>query len=146
MQELPTSPAPSTSSKRTIEFRTLTSVFGNGYQQDMPDGINDEIVKWSVVYDNISKAERDAIIAVLKAAKSWDTIRWVDPDGVLMTYKMTTEGYSETRSANQYTISFNLKSVPGQATVSGPQFTANFNFVYVSGLVNNFYLALKGEL
>lgn len=146
MQRLPSFPLPSTSSTRKVEYRTITSIFGNGYQQDMPDGINDEIVVWNLSYENINKQERDLIINVLKKAKAWDLIAWVDTDNILRVYKMTPEGYSESRQAAVYSLSFTLKSMPGQIIEAADRFSVEFNFNYAPQQPQEFEFNLIGEV
>lgn len=145
MQILPSKPLPSTSSSDTTEFKTNSVVFGNGYQQDRPDGINDEVVTWQVVYENISRAEYESLVEVLKAAKSWDTIRWADPNGVIRLYKMTPKGYSKTQTANLFTLRFELKSVPGVIQQGGQQFAVDFNFEYIPNHPENYVFSLRGQ-
>lgn len=145
MQTLPSTPLPSPSSSDTTEYKTLSVVFGNGYQQDLPDGINDEIVTWNLVYENINKTDYDTLVSVLKAAKSWDTISWVDPNGVLRLYKMTPKGYSKSQVANLFTLRFELKSVPGQVIVGGAQYAVDFNFEYIPNHTENFAFSLRGQ-
>jgi len=145
MQTLPPLPLPSPSSSDTTEFKTLSVVFGNGYRQDRPDGINDEIVTWNLVYENINKTDYDSLVSVLKAAKSWDTISWIDPNGVHRLYKMTEKGYSKTQVANLFTLRFELKSIPGQSIVSGEQYAVDFNFEYIPNNTENFSFSLRGQ-
>lgn len=145
MQTLPEYPRPSQSSTREVEFRTLSVQFGNGYQQDIPDGINDMVITWNLVYENVPKTQRDAIVAVLDAARSWDVIRWTDPDGQLINYKMR-GSYKESRKALAWTISFQLRNLPGQTVFAGQQYLVNDYFDYASGVVEEFTFTLRGQL
>ena len=145
MQTLPEYPRPSQSSTREVEFRTLSVQFGNGYQQDMPDGINDTVITWNLVYENIPKSQRDAIVEVLDAARSWDTIRWTDPDGQLINYKIR-GSYKEARKALVYTLSFQLRSLPGQTVFAGQQYLVNHYYDYVPGVVEEFTYTLRGHI
>lgn len=111
-QTLPTSPIVSKSSSRSVEHRALSMQFGNGYQQDVADGINNKVETWNITYDSIGLSDRNAILAVLDAAGSWDVINWTAPGGSALKYKLEKSGYTEVPvGSNRYTLTFKLKQV-----------------------------------
>ena len=110
-QTLPTTPTPSEASSCTFEQRVNTLQFGNGYQQDAVSGINNEFEVWRVVYTQITAAQYSAIRTVLSAAGSWDVINWTAPGGTAKKYKMDKAGYTMSRVAATYNLSFTLKQV-----------------------------------
>ncbi|MDI1362508.1 phage tail protein [Methylotenera sp.] len=111
-QTLPTTPIISPSSTKTKGFNIHTSQFGNGYREDAPLGINYAMEKWDISYEMLNATDRNAIIAVIEASGGWDIINWTAPGGTAKRYKMTKDGYSETRMAATYTIKFKLEQVP----------------------------------
>jgi phage-related protein len=102
--------SPSSSLKKID--KTLSVVYGNGYQQDMRDGINSKKEERNIVYENISEADRNTIVAVLEAAGGWDKIIWTAPGGTAKNYKLVDGAYTENRVANRYSLNFQLRQVP----------------------------------
>lgn len=108
---LPANPAPSQSSQRTVEHRGRSMQFGNGYRQDVVDGINSKVEKWDLVYENLNLTDRNSIIAALDAAGTWDIIWWTAPDSTAKKYKLDKSGYSERRGATTYDLRFKIEQV-----------------------------------
>jgi len=63
----------------TKEFRVLRSDFGDGYSQRTPDGLNIEIEKWSLIWNNITLAQKDIIINFLDARQGAEAILFTMP-------------------------------------------------------------------
>ena len=110
-QALPLLTSISQSSARRRMYRTLTSQFGDGYAQHTPDGINNIVDEWSLVYENLTNAERTTLVTALDAVKSSDYFTWTAPgDTSQKRFKVTQDGWSESpRSGDLWTISFTLK-------------------------------------
>lgn len=58
---------PSYSVSDDHQFRLLTAQFGDGYVQDVADGINPDLGQWSLSFNSRTKTQSDAIIAFFKA-------------------------------------------------------------------------------
>lgn len=81
------------STRQTI-FRTLVSSFGNGYEQRSPDGINNKLVKWDLVWENLTSAEVSSLTTVFDTVGGWDYITYTDPvDSTSKRFKLS-DGYS----------------------------------------------------
>lgn len=99
---------------RQRRYRTLTAQFGDGYSQEVPDGINNEVDEWRVVYENLTTSERNALLSVLSSVKASDYLTWTPPGGSAGRFKLTPDGFSETaKSGDHYDISFTLRQVFG---------------------------------
>lgn len=110
-QALPYTDRISQGSTRTRTNRVLAAQFGDGYEQTAPDGINNKIDTWSISYDNLTLAERNAVWAVLDAVGSYDYLTWT-PIGEVTSkrFKVTSDGVSEQPvSGDLYNISFTMK-------------------------------------
>ncbi len=99
----------SSSMKRT--FRVKRVEFGNGYEQVAPDGINSSRDEWSVVYRNLTSAERDTLLNVLNAAQGWDYISWQAPgDAASKKWRINNE-YSMSTNGNLWSVTVPLLQV-----------------------------------
>ena len=52
-----TIPLPSTGKTSTVNFRTLTNNFGDGYKQVAPDGINTKSQTFEVTWDVLNPSD-----------------------------------------------------------------------------------------
>jgi len=104
----------SQSSTKQREIRLLKQDFGDGYSQRTPDGINYKKDIHSIVYENMSGTERNAI---------WAWISTVD-DGTLFTY--TRPGDTE----QKYIIEGNIS----ESVLAGDVYTINFTIKQVFDL------------
>jgi phage-related protein len=97
----------SQSSNTKVSFRTIESQFGNGFSQRTPDGINNRIEEWSIIWENIRSSERDTILTALDSVGSWDYLTWGTKK-----YIVTQDGYTITeKSGDIYDVSVALKQV-----------------------------------
>lgn len=55
--------------------------FGDGYEQRQADGINNNLLKWSLTFANRDLTETAEIIAFLRARGGIESFDWTDPDG-----------------------------------------------------------------
>lgn len=100
-------------STRTRTNRVRTAQFGDGYQQDAPDGINNLIDTWSISIENLNNAERATFWSVMDAVGSWDYLTWT-PFGETTSkrFKVTPDGVQEQPvSGDLWSVSFTLKQV-----------------------------------
>ncbi|MDP4299932.1 phage tail protein [Leptothrix discophora] len=99
---------------RTSKQRIRQAVFGDGYSQEVPDGINAQMdVRQNVGWDSLTAAEVGTARAMLDAVGSTDYISWTPPgESVEKRWKVTNEGYTETYTGTLTNITFNLREVP----------------------------------
>lgn len=72
------SPAPGASS--TKQPKTRTAPFGDGYQQRVPNGINNIARVWQLTFTRVT-ADIDAIDAFLTARNGVESFDWTPPKG-----------------------------------------------------------------
>ena len=108
-----TSPVPSQSSKQARKFRTLSSQFGDGYRQDAPDGLNYQIDKWDLVFENLNSTDTSTVRTFLDSVGSYTTFTWTAPgDSSAKTFKVDPAGYQVSAlSGSVYTITFSINQV-----------------------------------
>lgn len=73
--------APDFASQLTETPRVLSSSFGDGYQQRVGDGINIRPQVWNLKFSVRTNAERDAILAFLRAENGITSFDWTPPGG-----------------------------------------------------------------
>lgn len=113
MADFPLPDLISQSSSRKREYRTLTAQFGDGYQQDAPDGINFIVDTWSMRIENLTDTDANTLRTFLDSVGSYTSWNWQAPnDSVTKTWKVTKDGWSESiNSGNISSFSFTIKQV-----------------------------------
>lgn len=93
----------------TVAQRILTAQFGDGYQQNAGDGINNKVQSWPLQFTG-PKSRIDPIRAFLDAHKGYISFLWTPPLGVEGYYKAT--GYQMTaHGAGNYTLAATFEQV-----------------------------------
>ena len=89
-----------------------TVKFGDGYEQRVKFGINQDPKKWQLTFANISEADSDTIETFLEARNADGTaFSWSPPDETA-TYKWICEAWSKTiPSAGLATINATFRQV-----------------------------------
>lgn len=110
-QALPLTDFISQGSTTKREYKTLSAQFGNGYSQDVPDGINWIRDEWTVQYEFLSPSERDTLVTVLNAVGGWDYVTWT-PYGESSSKKFKVkDGFSANTTGTYWNVSFTLRQV-----------------------------------
>ena len=112
-QALPLTNEISQASTRKRKYRTLSVQFGDGYSQETPDGTNNIVDEWNIVYENLETSQRNTLLAALDTVKSSDYFTWQAPgDGASKRWKVTLDGWSERpKAGDKWDISFTLRQV-----------------------------------
>lgn len=77
---------PSYGSGEDLDFRVLTTGFGDGYAQDVPDGLNNISETHNLQWNNIPDSAADDIIAQLRSFNGV-AFSWTTPAGVTKNFK-----------------------------------------------------------
>lgn len=105
---------PSIDSTKTVTEKVKEALFGNGYAQIEPDGINNVVESWNVTF-KVSDAEKQAIVAFL-TGKSYTPFEWTSPETGAVEKQYTCSTYSTAyRGAGNYTITATFKQYFGLA-------------------------------
>lgn len=99
-------------SSADTEFKILSAVYGDGYEQRAPDGLNYERDSWNVVWENVTTAELGTIMTALRATQGVDYINWTAPgDSVQKKWVVQGKIGRSAKSGGIYTVSCTLKQV-----------------------------------
>ena len=86
MDTLPTAWCPSIQSNAKLTPRVLRAVFGDGYTQQAADGINNMMLQWEVVWDNIpstpdgtGRADAQSLDNFFRAQAGYKKFQWTMP-------------------------------------------------------------------
>lgn len=110
-EALPLTSKISQSSSSTTEYKTLKLSFGNGYEQRTPDGINNSIIKYTIVYSNLEAIDRNTVWTFLNKVKSTDWFTYTPPGGTSLKWVVDGVIQENPTSGNLYTISFSIRQV-----------------------------------
>ena len=111
LNTFPSSPAPDFPSQRTPEFSTRETNFGDGYNVEVPNGINNRTDKVTLSWTQLNADERDVIMDFLEAHAPTTPFWFVFPgDATQKAYKCKTFSDSQT-NGGYYAISATLTQV-----------------------------------
>lgn len=86
-----------------VSFRVSEAVFGDGYVQSVPDGINTQIDRWNLIWENYDDTDVDEIIIFLNDLRGSSPFFWTPPKGGIGNVLWVCKGYS--RNSLNYTSS-----------------------------------------
>lgn len=73
---------PSYSSSVDVQPRTISAAFGDGYEQNIADGINNSPEIWNLTFSNIDLTTSANIVSFFKTNNTATTsFDWTTPDG-----------------------------------------------------------------
>lgn len=107
-----------TAAQKAVKARLLFMQFGGGFLQTAPNGQGSVFDNYSVTWHNLSKADRDTVVAAIRATNGSDYFTYTGPgEATSKRFVIPPESeavlYEETPSAGMYTISMNLLHIPG---------------------------------
>jgi len=77
---------PTGSPSGTVQFRVRKAQFGDGYSQEVADGINNKVSSWPLTFTG-GKEEMQALVSFLDERAGWQSFYWTPPLGVPGYYK-----------------------------------------------------------
>lgn len=80
MAAFPTSPSPTYGATQSSSPITRTVSFGDGYEQRLVFGLNQDPKRWSLNWNNITETDADTITAFLEARAAKESFTWTPPD------------------------------------------------------------------
>lgn len=78
---------PDQGASKSVEARVLSVQFGDGYSQEVADGINNLVETWTVSFTNRTQAEIQAIDDFFTALRGYLPFQWTTPDGKIKLFK-----------------------------------------------------------
>jgi phage-related protein len=99
--------------RMAVSQRIIQAQFGDGYSQEQPNGINNQLRMWSLTWTAMPRSARDDLVTKLLAVGKTDYFTWTAfNDTVERKYKVTNDGWSESYTAgNLFNISLSLREV-----------------------------------
>ncbi len=79
MASFPTTVAPSYGARKTSKPNVVSVEFGSGYSQRISFGLNQDLKKWSLEWENITETEADEMEAFLEARKGTESFTFTPP-------------------------------------------------------------------
>lgn len=114
MAALPLQDRITQTSAKSYKFNTIVAQYGDGYMQRAGDGINKKREKWSLMYDNLTQVQRDALALFIDQVEMSDTIEWTAP-GDLTEKKWIIDPESEitevAKTGDVYSLTFTIMRV-----------------------------------
>lgn len=109
---LPLTNKVSQASAGATTYRWNVARLGDGYEQRVPDGINYQMRKWTITYDNLSTNDFTTIQTFLDNAGQGQYFTWTPP-GYAVSLKWVLDGdvNVNVKSGNIYTVSFPVRQV-----------------------------------
>lgn len=93
--------------------RVLSVGFGDGYSQEIGDGINTNLPKWELKFSNRSKAEYDAILAFLRARNGVEQFIFTAPgESVAQHWLCKTWNPSPWNGGNNHSLTATFEARP----------------------------------
>ncbi|MDR3446011.1 phage tail protein [Dyella sp.] len=102
---------PETNPTGTSTLRVRTAQFGDGYSQEVPDGINNETQSWPLTFAG-TKDELQPIADFFRAHNGCIGFYWTPPLGVQGLYKAPSFTMNENAGIYTITVSFQQKFAP----------------------------------
>lgn len=111
MAALPFSSEISQSSSGKVDFKVLVNKYGNGYEQRIADGINNNLQTWEVSWEGLGSTDFSTLVQAIEGSRGVSNFTWTPP-GAASTKKFVVVSYSISSSSGAiYTVSASLRQV-----------------------------------
>jgi hypothetical protein len=80
MATFPSTPAPAYGAEKRSRPAVRSVKFGDGYEQRLTFGLNQNPKSWALTWNNISEADCDTLEAFLDARGGQESFDWTPPD------------------------------------------------------------------
>lgn len=78
---------PGWTSSVSTEPKVFQAQFGDGYEQSVPNGLNNVLEKWNLTFKDVPDATYFQIKQFLKEHKGSIPFQWTTPDGELLWFR-----------------------------------------------------------
>jgi phage-related protein len=79
--------APDAGATKSVEPRVLAIKFGDGYSQEMADGINNIVETWSISFSNRTRTVIQAVDDMFESLGGHSPFQWTTPEGKTKKFK-----------------------------------------------------------
>ena len=114
MDSFPEIPNPS-KIDRNPTWRTLTTTFGDGYEQFSPDGINTKVTEYDLTWSILNPQDHNTLEIFLDNQTPTRAFLWTDPKkGSIETVRFVKDSFKHSdENVNYYNVSLKLKTAYG---------------------------------
>jgi phage-related protein len=98
------------STKKTT-FRQVAAQFGDGYTQVAPNGLNNRIDTWDIVWGGLSSSEKTTVETAINSIGTWGTFLWTPCDETIQKKFRISGDISYQREGTRYKVTLSLKQV-----------------------------------
>lgn len=81
-EQLPLTDKLDLSSNTEYNFRMMNAQFGDGYTQRAPDGLNNKIDSWSIIYSKLSTVDIATVEAFIEIVRSGEYFLFTPPGDI----------------------------------------------------------------
>lgn len=94
MAAFPTTPKPAYGASKSSQPAVRAVKFGDGYEQRLVFGLNQDPKTWTLTWNNISESDCDTLEAFLDARAGQESFDWTPPDSAT-SYKWVCREWSK---------------------------------------------------
>ena len=94
-----------------VGFSQISAKFGDGYEQIAPNGINNTIDTWDIIWGALTTTEFQTVIAALKSVGTWGIIAWTPCDETVQKKFRISGEITRVREGTFYKVSCTLRQV-----------------------------------
>jgi phage-related protein len=94
-----------------VGFSQISAKFGDGYEQIAPNGLNNILDTWDIVWGALTTAEFQTVIAVLKSVGTWGIITWTPCDETVQKKFRISGDITRTREGTFYNVTCTIRQV-----------------------------------
>lgn len=98
-------------SSRKVAFRQVAAQFGDGYEQVAPNGLNNKVDTWDLVWGGLTSTEKITVETVLNSVGTWGILLWTPCDELYQKKFRVTGDTTYQREGTRYKISLTVKQV-----------------------------------
>lgn len=140
---------PDFTTSRNLETKARKLEFGEGYSQSVTIGINADAETWSLVFQNLTNAQRDSIRTFLRGAARVPSFTWQNPLGengeyVCEAWTTTYVGYNNNSIRADFTRAYGTLAVAFNAYASG--FSEVISYDLVAGTAYPYVLGFNSSI
>ena len=96
----------------SISHSTLSSTFGDGYTQKVPEGLNSKKETWKLTWGGLLPGEKDSLLNVLDGVGVGDILLWIPLyESVEKRFKLAQNYTFSTKNFTHYSVTCSLERI-----------------------------------
>jgi phage-related protein len=94
-----------------VVFNQLLSKFGDGYEQVAPNGLNNVIDTWDIIWGGLTTSEYQTVMTALRSVGTWGVLLYTPCDEPLAKKFRVAGDVTATREGTTYKVTTQLRQV-----------------------------------